>query len=234
MSDLLRSVIKLILCEQDVELKRFKYPRTFHVPWSPGMSDDDKTHAEDIIEQMFAGKTVVVTEKLDGENTSIYSDGTCHARSLDSGHHDSRSYVKGLAHEIGCQLPKGWRLLGENLYAKHSISYDKLPDYFIVFGVVDESNVTQSWSDVKEHCSMLGLHHVPELYMGPWDPEKVQKLFPFTSSFGTSAEGYVIRDASSWPMSEFNKHVAKYVRKGHVQTDQHWKEKKVEPNTRKF
>jgi len=46
----------------DVEVK---YPRTPHLPWSEGASEDD---IQLINAEMFEGKNVVVTEKLDGEN----------------------------------------------------------------------------------------------------------------------------------------------------------------------
>lgn len=42
-----------------------KYGRTFHLPWSPGAHDDDKTLRDTT---HFAGKEVVVTLKMDGEN----------------------------------------------------------------------------------------------------------------------------------------------------------------------
>lgn len=42
-----------------------KYPRTYHLPWSPGATDDDR-----IIKSadVFKDKEVVVTVKMDGEN----------------------------------------------------------------------------------------------------------------------------------------------------------------------
>ena len=48
---------------------RYKYPRTFHFPWSDSVMGDDHifTEFENLI-----GKEVVVTEKMDGENTNIY------------------------------------------------------------------------------------------------------------------------------------------------------------------
>ncbi len=48
-----------------------KYPRTAHLPWSGATTADDIT-ADDIIG--FAGKNVVATVKLDGENTTMYSE----------------------------------------------------------------------------------------------------------------------------------------------------------------
>lgn len=36
-------------------------------------------------------------------------------------------------------------------------------------------------------------------------------------------EGFVIRAAKGFPLDEFDRHVAKYVREGHVQTDESWR-----------
>ncbi len=59
---------------------RYKYPRTPHLKWSPGRSADD---VELATTEAFEGEEVVVTVKLDGENTTIYRD-YLHARSLDT------------------------------------------------------------------------------------------------------------------------------------------------------
>ncbi len=47
-----------------------KYPRTPHLPWSSGRSEDDI--ALDSNEHLERLEDVVVTEKLDGENTTIF------------------------------------------------------------------------------------------------------------------------------------------------------------------
>ena len=53
-----------------------KYPRTPHLPWSPGATADDRVHTD---LAGLEGREIVVTEKLDGENTTIYRDHV-HAR----------------------------------------------------------------------------------------------------------------------------------------------------------
>ena len=209
-----------------------KYPRTFHLPWSLSRTEDDKTLSQDAVDHMFAGKEIVVTEKLDGENATIYSDGYCHARSIDSQYHPSRSTVKALAATISCNLPPGWRLMGENLYARHSIEYDKLPDYFILFGIANENNQSLSWNEIEEWAELLDLKTAPVIYRGMWDEDTIKDLWPFASRFGGQSEGYVVRTASGFPMSNFSNHVAKFVRKGHVQTKDHWMHKQVVPNVR--
>lgn len=96
-----------------------KYPRTYHLPWSPGTTNDDK-----ILKSLtgFDGEHVVCTVKMDGENTSLYRNGL-HARSLDYQHHDSRAWIRGFHATFAADIPEGMRICGENLYAKHSIAY---------------------------------------------------------------------------------------------------------------
>ena len=67
-----------------------KYPRTPHLPWSPGASQDDVFSLD---ARHFEGQTVIITEKMDGENTTLYRD-YLHARSVDGRHHPSRNWVK--------------------------------------------------------------------------------------------------------------------------------------------
>ena len=107
-----------------------KYPKTPHVPWSQGTSDD-KTLLDD---NQFHNKDVIVTLKMDGENTSIYND-YIHARSLYSPTHPSQSWVKKLAGEVGYKLLDSERICGENLYARHTIPYNDLESYFMVFSI---------------------------------------------------------------------------------------------------
>lgn len=78
-----------------------KYPRTFHLPWSRSKTDDDRILRDT---SHFVGKEIVVTEKLDGENTSLYRD-YMHARSIDSRDHPSRHWVKMLHGSIAHLLP---------------------------------------------------------------------------------------------------------------------------------
>lgn len=207
---------------------RTKYPRTRHLPWSPGATSDDKVHED--VERWFAGREVVVTEKVDGENTTFYADGFCHARSLDSAHHPSRAWVKAVAAQVAAELPTGWRVCGENVYARHSIGYDELPSYFLVFGVYDDQNRCLSWDATVEWATLLGLALVPVLYRGPWSEPRIRAAWSGTSAFGQEGEGYVVRLAAAFDYDTFETATAKYVREHHVQTDTHWMQAEVVPN----
>jgi len=211
-------------------MKRYKYPRTFHLPFSLGLSNDDKLIVSlDVLK----ANEVVVTEKLDGENTTMYSNGV-HARSMDSKHHISRVWIKAKQGEIGHQISNDMRICGENVYAKHSIHYRFLTTYFYVFGVY-VGDTCLSWDDTVEFSSMLGLETVPVLYRGPWDVEKIKSCWTGKSHFSKDdefdpQEGYVVRVASAFPFEKHAEYTAKFVRKGHVQTDSHWLKQKVVPN----
>jgi hypothetical protein len=111
--------VQKILDKSIVFKKYVKYPRTYHVPTSHLSKDDKKIQNY----EHFRGKRVIVTEKLDGENTTMYND-YIHARSINSGSHETRNWVKGLWSQISYLLDDNMRLCEENLYAKHSIKYE--------------------------------------------------------------------------------------------------------------
>lgn len=202
-----------------MDSKLYKYPRTFHVPWSPGLKNDDRKHPN---MEFFEGKEIVVTEKMDGENTTMYMNGF-HARSVDSAfaNHPSRDYVKGIWGQIKHLIPKNVRICGENLYAIHSIKYTNLEDYFLVFSIW-KFKECYSWNDTLEKCTLLGLKTPRTLYRGIYDEEIIKSI----NIDNQNMEGYVIRIVDSF-YHDFDEQsffipLAKYVRKKHVQTDEHW------------
>ena len=200
---------------------RTKYPRSLHLPWSPGRSRDDLVLSSI---SHFEGTTVVVTEKRDGENTSLYADGM-HARSTTAAAHPSQSWVRRLQAQVGHDIPQGWRVCGENLYARHAIPYE-LDTFFEVFSIWDERNTALSWDETEEWAELLGLTTVPVLYRGEWPgedflgnlwQEHCQSIAP------AQAEGYVVRLAGAFSYSDFSRSLAKFVRAGHVSSEKHWK-----------
>ena len=202
--------------------KRYKYPRTRHLPWSPGASEDD-LHLQSLTD--FHDTDIVVTEKMDGENTSLYAD-HLHARSLDSRHHSSRDWLKQWHGSMAHNIPFGWRVCGENLFARHSIAYQQLASYFYGFSIWNEHNESCSWDTTVEWFELLGIEPVPVLYRGPWDEKLLRSLALDTER----QEGYVVRTSAAFGYSDFSAHVAKWVRSEHVQTENHWMHSAVVPN----
>ncbi|WP_329529043.1 RNA ligase family protein [Streptomyces sp. NBC_01462] len=205
---------------------RVHYPRTPHLPWSPGATSDDVRVAD------LAGLRdleVVVTEKLDGENTTLYADGL-HARSLDSAHHPSRAWVKALQGRIGAALPPGWRVCGENLYARHSIAYTELDSWFYGFSVWDGERCL-GWDRTVRFLRRLGVPVPRVLWRGVLDERAVRALRVLRLD-PARQEGYVVRTVEGFGHEEFGRRVAKWVRPGHVRTDTHWMHAEVVANGR--
>jgi hypothetical protein len=202
-----------------------KYPRTPHLSWSHGRSAADFEIAD---LKNFEGKEVIVTAKIDGENTTLTRE-RMYARSPDGNFHPSQAWARSLHGQIAWELPERWRFCGENLFAVHSIEYQNLPTYFFLFSVWNEKNEALSWDETEEWAELLGVKTVPILYRGTWDEDKVKACFPH-EVWGNEPEGYVVRLAERFPYSSFRNSVAKFVRSNHVQTDQHWKSKAVVPN----
>ena len=202
----------------------YKYKRTYHFEWSMGSTSDDKFLENT---KSFIGMTGVLTEKMDGENTSIYPD-RIHARSIDSKDHLSRHWVKGLWGQIRNDIPDGWRICGENMYAKHSLFYDDLETYFYVFSIWDECNYCLSWADTIVMCEILNLTPVRVIDKLLFDEEELKKIANNLDT--TKVEGYVFRNVERFHYDDFSDNVAKWVRPKHVTTDQHWMFQKIVPN----
>ena len=206
-------------------MDRVKYPRTPHLPGSPGASADDLNLAD--LTALGAGD-VVLTEKMDGENTTI-GPGFVHARSLDSAAHPSRTWIRALAGQLWHELPDGMRICGENLYARHSIGYQQLRSYFLVFNIW-QHDICLDWDATLEWADLLGLSCVPELYRGAFPgPDALLRRWQATRD-AASSEGFVVRTTRAFSRDQFPTHIAKWVRVDHVSTDQHWMTAPVTPN----
>jgi len=204
-------------------LEATKYPKTMHFDFSESLQNDDRrlTTLEG-----FIGKRVIVTEKLDGENSTIYND-YYHPRSVIDDGHESRNWLKGYIPNFQYKIPKYWRVCGESMYAEHSIKYEELNTFFYAFSMWDNLNMCISWDEFEHHCDILDIEHVPVLYDGVFDYVKIKEIYENLDF--NKQEGIVVRVACKFRYDEFQTHTAKAVRPAHVSTDEHWK-KTWKPN----
>lgn len=207
---------------------RYKYPRTPHLFFSPGASSDDKMLTEEQAFNNFNDKSLMISIKKDGECTALYSD-YIHARSLDSNHHPSRDWVKRFHSEISHNIPEGYRIYGENLFAKHSISYDNLNSYFYGFAIYNDKNICLSWKETQLWFDLIGITPV-EVIKTDLKYNPISLLNLGSSIICSGEEGYVLRNQESFYYDDFKYNVAKYVRANHVQTSDHWQFRTIIPN----
>ena len=222
-----------------------KYNRTFHLPWSEGCTSDDKRAAS---VASLINVDIVITEKMDGSNSSLEKAG-CFARThAGPPSHPSFDGLKALHAAKRHLIPANFQLFGEWLYAKHSIAYDKLPAYFMLFNarcmdiperLIDPTFTCAvewfAWDEVELWADEIGVPTVPVLFKGKVSSEKELKeltlsLMKENSRVGTEREGVVVRVARSFNDEEFSSCVMKFVRKDHVQTGDHWSHKEIVKN----
>jgi hypothetical protein len=224
------------VCSFDEAWNRYeaimKYPRTFHLPWSPGGTSDDKILSS---VDSFLRKHLIISEKIDGSNVCMQRN-ICFARSHASQpDHPSFDAFKALHASIKNYIPEDMQIFGEWVYALHSIAYDKLPQYFLMFGIRVNSNEWLSWNGTKSWADKLGLVTVPELASTvvntASDLQKMVESFASGPSvYGPEREGVVIRIKDGFDDKNFSSNVAKWVRVNHVQTTEHWKHKEIIKN----
>jgi len=211
-----------------------KYGRTYHYPFSPGTTSDDRIQ-HNYWQHLSQIPLLVHTEKLDGENNCLSKLGVfarSHAAPTTSPWTETiRQYWKLIRNDLG-----DLEIFLENLYAIHSIEYRNIEHHFYVFAV-REGERWLRWEETKFYAAMLDLPTVPEikLFTPPADRASFEKdvqvivsgsggFNPYDTVTGqpTVIEGIVTRNVVGYAVGAFAENVFKYVRKGHVKTGQHW------------
>jgi len=182
---------------------RVKYPRTWHLPGSPGMQQDDRQLSGT---GHWAGERLICTVKLDGGNFSV-ADDFLHGRSLSGRHHPSQNVLRALQPTLN--LGPGVRLVAENLFAAHTLRYAGLAH--TVYGLSFwEADTAWSWDDTVAALEVLGLPHPPLLYDGPYQGlDHLQHLAQ--QSVQRGHEGLVVRVARPFTLLEFGTALGKWV-----------------------
>jgi len=200
-----------------------KYPRTHHLKYSKGVTSDDKIANDS---SNLIGSEIVITEKLDGSNSSLTKGGV-YARShavYSENPWDKRMW--NIHNRVFDDIPEETYIFGENMEGIHSIEYSGLKSYFYMFGV-RENNIWVNWDKVEEWSFYLDIPIVPILFKGVVNSDKelqtlVEKLVSEPSALGGEREGVVARTTSLFHNDDFEYNVQKWVRANHVTADDHW------------
>jgi len=131
------------------EYKIRKYPRTPHLKGSKlGEGDEDLSQ---LSFDGILGRHIVIEEKIDGANCAVSFDGDGNLLLQSRGHYLTGGYrerhynlLKQWANEncdaLFSALEDRYIMYGEWMYAKHTVFYDALPDYFMEFDIFDRKN----------------------------------------------------------------------------------------------
>lgn len=223
-----------------------KYPRSMHSVLSQGTTSDDRIVPVDYWNHFLdamARTSIVVTEKLDGQNTCLKEDGVFARSHVAPSEHPWDRPIWQLWESIRHEL-KGLEVFGESMYGIHSIEYSKLRSFYYIFAVRINDQWLR-WDEVQMVADVLNLPTVPVLYEGrdldedegsfysrilgrPWYEWVESEGSLGGSCDGKPAcEGLVVRTHSpqNFPMPEEYRALPwllKLVRKKHVKTDVHW------------
>ncbi|MFZ2955815.1 MAG: RNA ligase family protein [Candidatus Ozemobacteraceae bacterium] len=219
----------------------FRFPQTPHILWlGPGTPRDDKVMTTEDARTFLNGE-ILVEEKVDGANVGfsvneqgdlqIQNRGTilspihCHGQFK-----PLFRWLEPHRDDLQDALFPDLMLFGEWCYAVHSIRYDHLPDWFLVFDVYDRSNqcfwCSRKRDDLVGH---LGLSLVPRVNCGRYYLEDLPKLLGASQVTNGTVEGVYFRRDHGECLSAR----AKLVRPAFVQAiEEHWSRRAMRINQR--
>lgn len=222
------------------ELDFFRFPHTPHLAWlGEGEPRDDKvlSRAE---AAGFLAEPVVVEEKLDGANLGVSLDLAGNLLLQNRGQYLQRPYhgqfarldawLQAHADALFDALTPELLVFGEWCAARHSLGYDQLPDWWLVFDIYDRK-AGRFWSVERRNdlSSAHGLITVPTLARSRFTlQELVSMVKRCPSSYRHGPlEGIVVRtEDDAWTDAR-----AKLVRADFVQNiGEHWRNRALEWN----
>jgi len=179
-----------------------KYDKTFRILIPEIQVPGKRVLSKEQVKLLLAGE-VDIEEKIDGANVGIIR----HKKGFSlqkrgslvgQSEHEQFQYFYSWAYHHNydklMRIPMNYLLYAELCYAVHTIFYNKLPDYVLVFDVMYTK--TGGWMtsrDRREFCKDYGFATVPLIARGYFNLTDLHKLIPKESAFGDMAEGIVVK-----------------------------------------
>jgi hypothetical protein len=227
-----------------------KYPRTPHLFGSRG-TDDDRHLGHKESQDFIADVSLIVEEKLDGTNVGIHFTSAgrmalqCRGHEITKGMHAQydlfKQWTMGKRPVLEAMLEDRLLLFGEWLYARHSVHYRRLPNYFFEFDIYDKRR--QVFLDLAGRLEPLegtGIRTVPVVHRGPATADQLRDLIgpsqfdsqfenPLTGRTDNLMEGLYLRTEAEGRVTGRAKFVRpEFVEK--VKQSEHWQHQAVVPN----
>lgn len=216
-----------------------KFPHTPHLIW---LGKDpprvDKVLSTTEVEHFLSGR-ILIEEKVDGANIGFSVDSDGNLRVQNRGNYLSHrihpqfeplwSWLSLNRFALIEALASGLILFGEWCYARHSVCYDRLPDWFLGFDVYDIRKRVFWPSKLRnEFIEGLGLSRVPMVAEGEFPRSNLLGFLGMSSLGSEPMEGIYLRKEDDLQLLAR----AKIVRAEFTQDiDQHWSGKILEKNS---
>lgn len=217
-----------------------KFPRTKHLANLGSVSRDDLLYELDELND-FMSMDLLVEEKIDGANLGLFLEGNkikAQNRShyVDSSYHPQfkllDKWIQKHTTDLMAIFSKGnYIVFGEWMYARHSINYIRLPDYFLIFDIYDQdNNVFLQRDDVEKMLQELNVNikMVPVLFRGKTTLDELKKMVNVQSQFYDGPiEGVYVRAYENNHL----KYRGKIVRANFLSGDEFWSKGKQVVNS---
>jgi len=216
----------------------FKFPSTPHL----AVLGDIDLRGDKVMSELemnsFLAHDVTVEEKIDGANLGISFDSEGNIKLQNRGAYLSfppagqwKKIVEWIAPKLDIffeYLLDEYILFGEWCYARHSVLYDSLPDWFLCFDIFDTIN--RRFLSCKKRdafFSKLNVAQVPKVAHGRFTLDELTNLLSQSQVSSQSAEGLYLRiDQGDWLLQR-----AKLVRPTFIQSiSLHWQKSKMQLN----
>ena len=216
-----------------------KFPRTRHIYNLGSATADDKVFNKQEYDAILR-EHVSITEKIDGaqlgfsldENYAIRIQNRSHY--ITSKYHEQFKKIDKWLYDHSADLyeilDQNTILFGEWLYAKHSVSYNNLPNYFIAFDLYDKVN-KKFYNREYMLNKLSGTNIVPvrEMFNGSISGKRqLESLIQEQSLYSDQrVEGVYIKTFDDM----FTIDRCKLVRSDFICGNEHWGKRKLEVNT---
>lgn len=219
----------------------FKFPSTPYIETDINIQRNDKILSQSEVKNIL-GKPVTIEEKIDGANLGIFFTANGEIRLQNRGSYLMKPFEgqwKSLNNWINCHEEKIFDVLmdefilyGEWCYAKHSVYYDNLPDWFIGFDIFAIKK--RRFLSVQQRNFMLNQMNVkivPELGFGTYNVCDLSTFFKKSKYGKDYCEGIYIRQdedgylkyRAKMVRKEFKQNIVEHWSKGRLQCNKvHW------------
>jgi len=216
----------------------FKFPHTPHLLWlARTPCRGDKVFSPQEARAFLEGE-VTVEEKVDGTNIGfsltgsgvlrVQSRGTYLARGAHPQFQPLWSWIETRRSALTEAIGPGLMLFGEWCFARHSVRYDWLPDWFLGFDVYEHA-ANRFWSSDRRDrwLNKLGLATVPRLARARLAMDQLITLMGKSRIGDGPMEGiYVRRDQGDWLQKRAKIVLAEFIEG----IDSHWANASLEKN----